>query len=218
MNLKVGDTVKIKSLDWYNENKDICDTVVGYDAVAFGRDESQYCGMRAIIAFINNNKYEVNCNGKRLYFRKWMFEPKEEEVMETRIDLSKNAIVDPPIRCWVKRKDDKKYYTRYLINIDDRRKNKYQTITSPEHLLVESFEECILNDPNIQKERWMTELEYLGFIENNKIIIKNKADDFDGWCDKYGWSYEKIKEIVYVFIDAKGNLLSEPREFKIKED
>ena len=47
MRYKIGDRVKIKSLDWYNENKNIFGKVWVYDGqyqTAFDKDMSEWCG------------------------------------------------------------------------------------------------------------------------------------------------------------------------------
>lgn len=52
MKYKVGDKVKIKSLDWYNANKDFNDEV--HTRATFVKEMSNYCGKEATIVNINN--------------------------------------------------------------------------------------------------------------------------------------------------------------------
>jgi len=202
MNFKVGDTVKIKSLDWYNANKDKNGYI--FDGICFDKHVSIDCGKDATVRAINGNIIEVFCGLNIWFLQEWMLEPKEE-VIETKIDLSKNAIIDPPVRCWAKHKDDDKYYTRYLINIDDRRIKKFQTITSSEHPLVESFEECILNDPNIPKESYIP-YTYEDFPEFRGCWVRYK--------DSYTQSIIESLNYNFIFIANSGKGISYIDAFK----
>lgn len=66
MKYNVGDKVRIKSLDWYNENKDEDGRVMcGY--TGFCKEMKSYCGKELTIDFIYDN------DGKSLYVMK---EPK----------------------------------------------------------------------------------------------------------------------------------------------
>lgn len=78
MKYKVGDKVRIKSLDWYNENKDKNGIVnVPYK---FIKEMNGYCGKEFIIQEISNDAYLLD--GIDYTFSDDMFEPVEESVLE----------------------------------------------------------------------------------------------------------------------------------------
>jgi hypothetical protein len=60
MNYKIGDKVKIKSLEWYNTNKDEEGNIIfeknGY-YVYFSKYDVEYCGKVMTISDISNNCY-----------------------------------------------------------------------------------------------------------------------------------------------------------------
>ena len=58
MKYKVGDKVRIKSLDWYNENKTIHGDV-WFDNAVFVGGQSLYCGCELTIRLVTNNHYYV---------------------------------------------------------------------------------------------------------------------------------------------------------------
>ena len=64
MNYKVGDKVKIKSLDWYNTNKDGFGLIF-CNHVCFDEKMTEFCGKTVTIAAQRNEKYyfimEDNC-------------------------------------------------------------------------------------------------------------------------------------------------------------
>lgn len=79
---KVGDKVTIKSLDWYNENKDKYGTV--YVPGSFIRDMSKYCGKTTVITEVlaTPNRYHVECDTGFWSWSAEMFEETEEEAKE----------------------------------------------------------------------------------------------------------------------------------------
>ena len=59
MKYKVGDKVVIKSLDWYNSNKNWQGKV--YVPLIFNTDMSKYCGMLATITNVEKlNEYRLD--------------------------------------------------------------------------------------------------------------------------------------------------------------
>ena len=64
MNYKVGDKVKIKSLDWYNQNKDGFGLIF-CNNICFDEKMIEFCGKTVTIAAERDNKYyfisEDNC-------------------------------------------------------------------------------------------------------------------------------------------------------------
>ena len=71
MKYKVGDKVKIKSLDWYKANK--CKGFVMCDGLAFIKDMTEYCGKELTIDSIyidHNSKYEYTMKEPKI---RWIF-------------------------------------------------------------------------------------------------------------------------------------------------
>ena len=75
MNYKVGDKVKIKSLSWYNKNRNEYSSVV-QNWVSFTYPMSEYCGKIATIASIesDNEHYIIDIDGGEWDWYDWMFE------------------------------------------------------------------------------------------------------------------------------------------------
>ena len=70
MKHKVGDKVRIKSLDWYNENKDINGYICG-----FTPKMSEYCGKTATIVKVGSYHYELDMDdGYRYGYRYWYWD------------------------------------------------------------------------------------------------------------------------------------------------
>lgn len=66
---KVGDKIKIHSLDWYNENKDETDCVE-----SFVPSMTRYCGKEAVITEIVYGTYLLDVDGGQWYWTDDMFE------------------------------------------------------------------------------------------------------------------------------------------------
>ena len=81
MKYKPGDKVKIKSIEWYNENKDEDGRVI-FDYTGFCKEMISYCGKELTIDFIHTD------DGKSVYVMK---EPKinwgfTDEMIENPVD------------------------------------------------------------------------------------------------------------------------------------
>ena len=59
MKYKVGDKVRIKSLDWYNENKDETDDIECSNNIWFYREMSKFCGKVMTIFFVGVDYYTM---------------------------------------------------------------------------------------------------------------------------------------------------------------
>lgn len=74
---KIGDKVKVKSLDWYNKNKDEYGDVTNVKC-HFVSDMKVYCGKSAIIIWIGkehfNPCYRINIDPHKYNWSKGMFE------------------------------------------------------------------------------------------------------------------------------------------------
>ena len=91
MKYKAGDKVRIKSLDWYNENKDEDGRVIcGY--ISFCKEMTSYCGKELTIDFIYDS------DGKSLYVMKeskinWGFWGFTDEMIEGPTDEPQDKMV-----------------------------------------------------------------------------------------------------------------------------
>lgn len=107
MKYKPGDKVRIKSLDWYNENKDE-DGRVYCDYIGFCKEMINYCGKELTIDFIHGD------DGKSVYV---MNEPKinwgfTDEMIEGLANEPQERMVSLDKACeWLRRN-----YTNYMIN------------------------------------------------------------------------------------------------------
>ena len=69
---KVGDKVRIKSLDWYNSNKDE-DGEITMNGITFIKEMSKYCGEEFEIRCVSPNGI-CYLNGIYWCWSDWMFE------------------------------------------------------------------------------------------------------------------------------------------------
>ena len=75
MKYKVGDKVKIKSLEWYNQNKDSDGNIYLTDfGIPFIKKMSVFCGRKAVIASIFGEEYKIDIDKNRWYWKAWMLE------------------------------------------------------------------------------------------------------------------------------------------------
>ena len=90
MKHKVGDVVRIKSLDWYNENKDENDWVEEGYLSSFGFDMSEYCGRTAKIASVVDEHYLIDNDNRKWCWCDYMF---DEEIRLIKKKNPKEPIV-----------------------------------------------------------------------------------------------------------------------------
>lgn len=85
---KEGDVVRIKSLDWYNNNKDENGNVnvTGY-LCSFTKVLSQFCGKCFVINKIEGTNFYLN--DLSYVFNEWMFEPEKYELKF--LDITKSS-------------------------------------------------------------------------------------------------------------------------------
>ena len=79
MKYKVGDKVRIKSLDWYNENKDDFGNIDINEDFTFYADRSRYCGKVFTISEVFDNCYSVKEDNNEYYWIDEMIEGLVEE-------------------------------------------------------------------------------------------------------------------------------------------
>lgn len=92
MKYKVGDKVRIKSLDWYNANKNSEGAIIFPDFNIFDESMSELCGKVVTIEYCNarHNYYDIEEDGKVNYWVDDMFEGLAiEEPQEKMVSLDK---------------------------------------------------------------------------------------------------------------------------------
>lgn len=103
MRYKKGDRVKIRSLEWYNANKNSEGAIIFHDLRIFEESMSEFCGKVVTINYYNprGNYYDIEEDGKVNYWSDDMFEglaiekPQEKMVsLEQVCELLKNIIDD----------------------------------------------------------------------------------------------------------------------------
>lgn len=120
MKYKVGDKVKIKSLDWYNDNKDYYGNVeCGF--YYFIEEMTKYCGKILTIGEVYRNVYEVQ-EDENFIWTDDMFDSKIENHDDVESKTSSEQMVSLKMICEYL---DKELYTSYdlLGNVQTVSKN-----------------------------------------------------------------------------------------------
>jgi len=80
-NLKEGDSVKIKSIGWYNANKGDYGSICGSDD--FISTMAKYCGQTATITYADDDdSYRINLDNGLFWWRDYMFEDIDNVVIK----------------------------------------------------------------------------------------------------------------------------------------
>lgn len=89
MKYKKGDKVKVKSLDWYNSNKNSEGAIIFEDFHIFDESMSEFCGKVVTIDTYNSrgNSYNIKEDGKVNYWIDDMFEGSDVEPQEKMVSL-----------------------------------------------------------------------------------------------------------------------------------
>ncbi len=84
MKHKVGDKVRIKSIDWYNENKDD-ETYFSVDGIYFIPGMSEYCGKEATITEIDEceEAFRINIDKGKYWYNEGMIEETPDSTSDT---------------------------------------------------------------------------------------------------------------------------------------
>lgn len=84
MKHKVGDKVRIKSIDWYNANKSDKDCFI-VDGVGFTTGMSEYCGKEATITEINEceEAFRINIDKGKFWYNEGMIEETPDSTSDT---------------------------------------------------------------------------------------------------------------------------------------
>ena len=103
MRYKKGDRVRVRSLEWYNANKNSEGAIISHDWHIFDESMSEFCGKVVTIVYYNSRGdcYEIKEDGKVNYWSVDMFEglaiekPQEKMVsLEQACEWLKNTIDD----------------------------------------------------------------------------------------------------------------------------
>ena len=87
---KEGDVVRIKSLDWYNKNRDRNgNVVVTGHSCSFTKALSEFCGKLLVIEKVEDTG-DIRLNDLPYVFYEWMFELEKYELKS--LDITKNSV------------------------------------------------------------------------------------------------------------------------------
>jgi hypothetical protein len=95
MKYKVGDVVKVKSIAWYNENKNCHDNVL-LPSFNFVRSMAKHCGERVIITRVFDSHYHIDGSNADVISYNWtdeMFEGEDEYANYKKQDLIPRVVV-----------------------------------------------------------------------------------------------------------------------------
>lgn len=96
MKYKVGDKVKIKSLEWYNQNKDSYGDIYLNDyGISFIKEMSVFCGKEATVVFDLGGEYQIDIDNKKWSWKDWMLEDEptiSEQLKEKRFQAACSAM------------------------------------------------------------------------------------------------------------------------------
>jgi hypothetical protein len=90
MKHNVGDVVRIKSKEWYDENKNVYGNVINNaeSKVALTPQMSELCGMVATIIEVFNESYHIDIDRYQFFWDDYMFEDSIEEHISEGIDIA----------------------------------------------------------------------------------------------------------------------------------
>lgn len=93
MKYKVGDKVRIKPKEWYDENKNERGAISEDESFySFVEPMGKYLGMEATITEVKGLAYSIDLDRNRNYWYDWMFEDEQSE--QTLFDRIKSAITE----------------------------------------------------------------------------------------------------------------------------
>lgn len=146
--LKKGDIVRIKSLDWYDNNKDEKGnvTVTGYSC-SFTKVLSELCGKCFIIDEVGDKG--IYLDDLPYTFYEWMFEPEKYELKP--LDITKNSFgINNP----------------FIFNTAKRPISVYGIISTPLYIAVkvqetpkfQPFQKVLVKDSDVDFSVWHCDL------------------------------------------------------------
>lgn len=182
LKFKIGDKVRVKSIEWYNQNKDIHGDIMGAHSYVFIGGMEKYCGEVLKISGVHNKYYDAEYNS--YVWQDWMLEdePVAEEKKEVE-QLNKNDME-------TKEMTQKEVFD-YLNNTKILCTSSEESINVQKKLFDLGFE---WNIPG----KTIDELKYLLYIEGKllKYVL-----DIDFWIRSI--SYKKIEPSEILAIQIK---------------
>lgn len=183
MKYKVGDKVRIKNLDWYNQNKDVSlieSTNSYYNFIEVMQD---FCGKVMTISSVNNDYYDMVEDAGEYFWTDEMIEGLVEEESEKK--LSDES--------WKPSKEemDVLYGLAYITNQYDEHKEEiitrlYQDLKR-EFFNGSSYENMFPNTENdVRRRSTIQVLEYARSLDNYNQYGKADIDKNIAWLEKQG--------------------------------
>ena len=130
---------------------------------------------------------------------------------KTMIDLSKNQILEPAVKCWFK-DDNGKFKQGELLSIDHRLKICPFVVRFVGDFEITYYsKEVFLEDPTQPKQELMTREQVMGFLANESGILVRHEES--SWMMPSYYIFEKIDNFEWVKVDEEGNFLTEPSKF-----
>lgn len=204
MKHKVGDKVRIKSLDWYNENKDINGYICG-----FTLKMSEYCGKTATVVKVGCCHYELDIDDGDWYWTDEMFD--ENYNMERRIgEIFEHEGVK--LQCVENEScDGCFFYNNGSCLFEDHREYNYaclcmgrkdgKSVIFKKYNNMEQKEFTISIPDGYELDKEMSTFE--------NIVLKKKENDVKTWNDLVGKQIPDGSK----WIDASGELMKGKGKF-----
>ena len=184
MKYNVGDRVRIKSLDWYNENKDNYDCVYAGNGFGFWKKMVRHCGE---IMKITSVKVDPEDSNKGYYFMENSEERWTDEMIERLVEKEGKETSWKPS----KEEMDVLYSLAYITNKYDEHKEEvitrlYQDLKR-EFFNGSSYENMFPNTENdVRRRSTIQVLEYARSLDNYNQYGKADIDKNIAWLEKQG--------------------------------
>ena len=185
MRYKIGDRVQIKSLDWYNKNKDKNGNIVFSSKVphfalcvnvrtVFTKDMVKYCGKVVTIENVWTANYSIVEGTHRDYFTDEMIECKVEE---ENTDCEKCGLTRNSTRC---------------LFMDNCPHNKHKNIIEiPKDYVLKDENGNVINAQKIVLEKKKKEYPKT-YTECSDILSVYTDPDISGYKGELLWAFQKL--------------------------
>lgn len=188
MKYKAGDKVRIKSLDWYNENKSIHGDV-WFDNAIFVGGQSLYCGCELTIRLVTDDSYYVIEND--YYWTDEMIECKVEEY-----DLKIGDVV--VITNFEKNTDEWSPHYKGEISVIDRIDYPLYYLANDNTTPFTKEQLCVISTISLEKEiQWNLPEGYI-FKDDNGNVINAKKIIVEKKKKEYPKTYEECCKILEI--------------------
>ena len=179
----VGDLVRIKSLDWYNENKDEDGNIDINCDFTFYADRSRYCGKIFTIIEVFDNSYGVKEDNNEYCWTDEMIEGLVED--ETKFGTASNPIEPKSnANCLTQERVNE---TKSCTNINDMNND---AIIVPTSALVEMVKELGVSCP----EGYEFQDENGNVINATKIVLEKKKPKYPETYEECCWILEDVAD------------------------